>query len=471
MEPLPFTAAPQNFLPTGTRPIMPLNDLLTSSSNSTRRILEGCLEGNLLTPDDALQLFSVTGVELHALCLSADHLRQEQCGDTVSYVINRNINFTNVCIKSCKFCAFARGIRSEEGYMLSPEQILIKTSEAVEMGATEICLQAGLAPISNPHFYRNLLETIKSEYPDLHIHAFSPEEIKYGASLTGQSISDYLADLQSAGLGSLPGTSAEILDDTLRKKIAPGRITTAQWIDVIRNAHELGIPTTSTMMFGHVETLEQRIAHMELLRALQEETGGFTEFVPLSFVHQESPLFVTRTVLGVQPGPSGNDVIRLYAISRLMLGASMKNIQASWVKEGRRQSQWLLSCGVNDLGGTLINESISTTAGAQHGQLVTPAAIRRLIRDAGRTPLQRNTTYEVLKEFPQILSIEEEAQEAANEPLNTIDPNSKLFGSYQELVANESLRYDFQRPKKRSGQVSSDLNSSKSIGRSTSKPN
>jgi len=433
---------------------MPLSNLLTRSSDSTRRILEDCLEGTPLNSESALRLFSTSGIDLHALCLTADYLRQEQCGDTVSYVINRNINFTNVCIKSCKFCAFARGIRSEEGYMLSPEQILTKTSEAVEMGATEICLQAGLAPISNPHFYRHLLETIKTEFPDLHIHAFSPEEIKYGASLTGQSIREYLSDLKSAGLGSLPGTSAEILDDTLRKKIAPGRITTDQWVDVIRTAHELEIPTTSTMMFGHVETLEQRIAHMELLRSVQEETGGFTEFVPLSFVHQESPLFVTGNIAGVQPGPSGNDVIRLYAISRLMLGPSMKNIQASWVKEGLRQSQWLLSCGVNDLGGTLINESISTTAGAQHGQLVTPAAIRRLIRDAGRTPAQRSTAYQLLKKFPQSISPQEEFEEAASEPLNSIGECSNLFGSYQELVANESLRYDFQRPQKRSSKPS-----------------
>ena len=275
--------------------------------------------------------------------------------------------------------------------------------------------------------------------PDVHLHAFSPEEIKYGATRAKMSFRDYLRALKDAGLGSLPGTSAEILDDRIRTRISPGRITTQEWIDVVTTAHELDIPTTSTMMFGHVETFADRIAHLATLRDIQARTGGFTEFVPLSFVHADAPLFVKQEIPGVQPGPTGNDVIRLYAVARLMLGPTFKNIQASWVKEGLRMSQWLLSCGVNDLGGTLMNESISTTAGAQHGQLMTPAALRRTIRDAGRIPAERTTIYKIKAKFADAYTPGEDA----NEPLTHVTNANEIFGSYDQLAQDVRYHYDF----------------------------
>ncbi|HKE13322.1 MAG TPA: CofH family radical SAM protein, partial [Kofleriaceae bacterium] len=278
---------------------------------------------------------------------------------------------------------------------------------------------------------------VKRAAPALHIHAFSPEEVKYGAALARVPVAEYLVRLREAGLGSLPGTSAEILDEALRERIAPRRITVAEWIEVVRAAHALGIPTTSTMMFGHVETLEHRARHLELLRSLQRETGGFTEFVPLSFVHRDAPLFTRAEIPGVQPGPTGCEVTALYAVSRLMLGASFRNIQASWVKEGIRQAQLLLDCGVNDLGGTLINESISTAAGAGHGQFMAPAALRRTIRDAGRTPAERNTRYEVVRAFPR----EQPAEAEPLEPLDRVAEPDAAFGSYAALTRDGRFRF------------------------------
>ena len=399
-----------------------------------RGILEAALDGRELSCQSALRLFDARGPALLALCAVADHLRHEQAGDVVTYVVNRNINFTNVCLKTCKFCAFSRKLRSEQGYFLDIEEVVRRAVEARDMGATEVCLQAGLAPTDNPRLYIDLCRAVKAAAPELHIHAFSPEEVKYAAELMQASFRDVLTELKDVGLGSLPGTSAEILDDQVRKAISPGRITTAQWGEVIRTAHDLGIPTTSTMMFGHVETAEHRVRHMDLLRRLQRETGGFTEFVPLSFVHAEAPLFLSRRVEGVSPGPSGDDVIRLYAIARLMLGATFRNIQASWVKEGPRQAQWLLSCGVNDLGGTLMNESISTSAGASHGQLLGPAALRHLIRDAGRVPAERKTTYEVLRRF--------DTEPDQPDVLDTISDVDRQFGSYVQLTKSDRFRYE-----------------------------
>ena len=413
-----------------------LEGLFAGVSADVRRILEACLEGRELRWQDAVELGFVSGAELTALTRTADALRREQVGDDVTYVVNRNVNFTNVCVKTCRFCAFARGIRSEQGYYLPTEEVVRRALQAREMGATEICLQAGLAPTATGETYLELCRAVKEAAPELHIHAFSPEEVHFGAALAKMPVPEYLAALKDAGLGSLPGTSAEILDDDLRKKIAPTRISSADWIHVITSAHRLGIPTTSTMMFGHLETLTHRTRHLDLLRSIQRDTGGFTEFVPLSFVHDESPLFVRSDVAGVRPGPTGNDVVRLYAIARLMLGKSVRNIQASWVKEGLRQAQWLLDCGVNDLGGTLINESISTSAGASHGQLMTPATLRRSIRDAGRVPAERSTLYETRSRF------ELSAEHDPKEPLDAVDDPLALFGSYEALVADERFRYE-----------------------------
>ena len=399
-------------------------------------MLERSLADRELSVADGVLLSRARGTDLQALCLVADELRRRQVGGRVSYVVNRNINFTNVCIKNCRFCAFARTVRSEQGYFLPEEEVSRRVRQARGMGATEVCLQAGLSPNLTGESYIELCRVVKRAAPDIHIHAFSPEEVKFGASLRGVSFASYLSELKAAGLGSLPGTSAEILDDSLRKRISPTRITTDEWIEVIQSAHRLGIPTTSTMMFGHVESAGDRVRHLDLLRRIQRETGGFTEFVPLSFVHEEAPLFARSEVSGVRPGPTGDDVLRLYAVARLMLGADIPNLQASWVKEGLRTSQLLLSAGVNDLGGTLMNESISTAAGARHGQLMTPATLRRVIRDAGRTPVERDTRYAVVREFGM------RAQDDPAEPLDDVVDPDAVFGSYEELTHDPRFHYE-----------------------------
>ncbi len=390
-----------------------------------RGVLDRCLEGHDLGEAEALALFGARGDDLDALCETADILRRLQVGDAVTYVVNRNINFTNVCVMKCQFCAFSRGLRSEQGYLLDTEEIVRRAVQARDYGATEVCLQAGLAPTASGRTYVDILRAVKVAAPELHIHAFSAEEIKYGAKLARATIRDYLAELVDAGLGSLPGTSAEILDDRIRSLLSPGRITTAEWIEVIRTAHELGLPTTSTMMFGHVETPADRVRHLGLLRSMQRETDGFTEFVPLSFVATEAPI-------DISDGPGEDDVLRTFAIARLMLGASFMNIQVSWVKHGLELSRRILDCGANDLGGTLINESISTTAGASHGQLVTPAVLRATIIATGRVPKQRSTMYEAIDAAPE-------------SPLDSVSDPNAVFGSYHQLVRDDRFRYEPRR--------------------------
>jgi 7,8-didemethyl-8-hydroxy-5-deazariboflavin synthase CofH subunit len=405
-----------------------LETTLARTSPGVRRILEDALQTRELSVPDAVTLCAVCGPDLRALLGVADQLRHEQVGERVGYVVNRNINFTNLCVKACKFCAFSRTGRSEEGYVLDDEEIVRRAQEAQRLGATEVCIQAGLLPHAKPTLYLDLLCAVKRAVPELHVHAFSPEEVKYGAQLMQLSVRDYLRELKAAGIGSLPGTSAEILDDRVRARLAGGRISSAEWLDVIRSAHELGIPTTATIMYGHIETPLERMQHLALLHSVQRQSGGFTEFVPLSFVHAEAPLHVKHMLPDCRPGPTGNDVARLIAISRLMLGSSFKNIQTSWVKEGARQAQWLLDCGANDLGGTLMNESISTSAGAQHGQLMRPRELRELIRDAGRTAFERSTTYKVFREF----SID--AAQDEQHPLDALTDPERVFGSYAALT-------------------------------------
>lgn len=413
-----------------------LTAVVGRAQGRVRAILAACLEGRDLSVEDAVLLCQVHGADLLALCATADAMRAEQAGETVGYVVNRNVNFTNVCVKACKFCAFSRVDRSEQAYFLETDEVVRRVVQAREMGATEVCIQAGLPPDVDGRIYIELCRAVKAAVPDIHVHAFSPEEIKYGAGLSGMSFRDYLQALKDVGLGSLPGTSAEIFDDRVRKRIAGGRITTAEWIDVVRTAHSLGIPTTSTIMFGHVESDLERMRHLDVLRSLQRETRGFTEFVPLSFVHTEAPMFLKGMLPELTGGPTGNDVIRLFAISRLMLGADFTNIQASWVKEGIRQAQWLLSCGANDLGGTLMNESISTSAGAGHGQLMTPRELRRTIRDAGRIPVQRDTCYGVLRQFERdAVNGEDDA------PLDQIRDGESVFGSYNQLTQDTRFRF------------------------------
>ncbi len=399
-----------------------------------RRILARALDGGEVAVEEGDVLAEATGRDLHALTLAADEMRRRQVGDIVTFVVNRNINFTNVCIKHCTFCAFSRDHREEEGYFLPVHEVVRRAREAREMGATEVCIQAGLPPKLDGRYYIDLCAAITRELPDLHLHAFSPEEILYGSTRSGLPIRDYLAELRAAGLGTLPGTSAEILDQEIRDVIARGRITVAQWIDVVTTAHSLGIRTTSTIMYGHVETPAHWTRHMDLLRSIQKDTGGFTEFVPLSLIHQEAPMYAKRLVPGVRAGATGAEVVRMHALARLMLGPTMRNIQASWVKEGPKLAQCLLGVGANDLGGTLINESISTSAGASFGQLVAPAELRRIIRDAGRIPAQRNTVYERLRVY---------ADPAGDEasPLDAVEDAEARFGSYRRLTAASEFRF------------------------------
>lgn len=397
----------------------------------TREILAARLAGEDVDLQGGLYLLGLVGADLHALLRTADELRRQEVGDRVSYVINRNINFTNVCVKACRFCAFSRDTRSEQTYSLDVVEVVRRVLEARELGATEVCLQAGLPPEATANTYIELCRAVHEAAPDVHIHAFSPEELKFGAQRSGMSVRALLTRLQQAGLGSLPGTSAEILDDSVRRRIAPGRISVAEWVDVLRTAHGLGLPTTSTMMFGHVETRRQQVEHLLLLRELQRETGGITEFVPLSFVHEEAPLFANDPE--VRSGPTGLQVARVFALSRVLLGADIPNLQASWVKEGLRLAQWLLMVGANDLGGTLMNESISTTAGARHGQLATPATLRGLAWDSGRVPVQRSTRYEVLRVY------EQEAAEA--DALDAVSDAEARFGSYEQLSRDERFHW------------------------------
>ena len=401
-------------------------------------ILGQALEGKDISPEDATILFDTSALEYHALVLVADELRRRTVGDIVTYVVNRNINFTNVCIKRCGFCAFSRDFRQEQGYFLPEEEIVRRAKEAWDYGATEVCIQAGLPPQMEGDLYIRLCGAIKRELPDIHIHGFSPEEVLYGSIRSRCSIREYLEGLKAAGVGSLPGTSAEILDQELRDQISPGRIRVDQWTEVITTAHELGIPTTSTVMFGHLESNGQIARHIALLRDIQQRTGGITEFVPLSFVSSEAPMFLKNLVEGVRPGPTGMDVVKVHAIARIMLNNWIPNIQASWVKEGSRVSQLLLTAGVNDLGGTLINESISTSAGSQHGQLMRPSEFRQMIRQAGRIPAERYTTYGTKRIFS---DTDEEL-----DPLDLVGENvEELFGSYQRLIKLDTFR--FQHPK------------------------
>ena len=412
-----------------------LESVIRALKPETGAVLDRALSGEDITDEEAVVLFETEGKEYNALVMTADELRRRTVGDIVTYVVNRNINFTNVCIKRCGFCAFSRDFRQEEGYLLPVEEIIRRAKEAWDYGATEVCVQAGLPPKMEGDLYIRLCEAIKKELPDMHIHGFSPEEVLYGSIRSDITIRAYLTELKAAGVGSLPGTSAEVLDQELRDKISPGRITVDQWTEVITTAHGLGIPTTSTVMFGYLETPTQLAKHIDLIRGIQQQTGGITEFVPLSFVHTEAPMFMQELVNDVRPGPSGIDVIKMHAIARIMLNNWIPNIQASWVKEGARMSQLLLTAGVNDLGGTLINESISTAAGAQHGQLMRPSEFRQMIRQAGRIPAERYTTYKTRRVFS------DTDQEL--DPLDLVGDNvEEVFGSYNRLVKLDTYRFE-----------------------------
>jgi len=409
-----------------------IDSLFKNADPIVSEILNKALSEKEITGKEGLILYQTKGIDFHLVGLVADELRKRRVGNTVSYVVNRNINFTNVCIKQCGFCAFSRDFREEEGYFLPTEEIVRRAKEAHSLGATEVCIQAGLPPDMEGDLYENICREIKKEIPDIHIHGFSPEEILYGATRSNISIDEFLKRMKEAGVNTLPGTSAEILDQKLRDIISPGRITVEQWEQVIKGAHKIGINTTSTMMFGHLETLEQRINHMVKLREIQKETGGFTEFVPLNFVHSEAPMYKHQLHEGIQQGGSGNDVLLTHAVARIMFNNSIDNIQMSWVKEGQKMSQLLLMWGANDFGGTLINESISTSAGSEYGQLLRPKEIRRMAREIGRIPAERNTQYKMLKMF--------ETENEVDDGLDKITDYSQ-FGSYAELIKINKFKY------------------------------
>ena len=406
--------------------------LLKNSDSFVSEILNKALSDKEITAQEGLRLYNTTGIDFHLVGLVADEIRKRRVGDTVTYVVNRNINFTNVCIKQCGFCAFSRDFREEEGYFLPTDEIVRRAKEAHQLGATEVCIQAGLPPDMDGGLYENICRAIKKEIPDIHIHGFSPEEVLYGASRSKTTIRDYLKRLKESGVNTLPGTAAEILDQKLRDKISPGRISVKDWVEVIKTAHNLGINTTSTMMFGHIETPEDRVNHIAKIREIQKETRGFTEFVPLNFVHSEAPMYKHQLHDGIRQGGSGNDVLLTHAIARIMLNNYIDNIQMSWVKEGQKMSQLLLMWGANDFGGTLINESISTSAGSNHGQLIKPKEIRRLAREIGRVPAERNTNYKILKKF--------DTSDESDDELDKISDVPK-FGSYAELIKINKFKY------------------------------
>lgn len=409
-----------------------IDSLFKNTDPVTADILNRALSEKEITAKEGLALYNTEGMDFHLVGLVADELRRRRVGNIVTYVVNRNINFTNVCIKQCGFCAFSRDFREEEGYFLPTEEIVRRAKEAYQLGATEVCIQAGLPPDMEGDLYEKICRAIKKEIPNIHIHGFSPEEVLYGASRSNTSIEDYLNRLKESGVNTLPGTAAEILDQNLRDKISPGRISVKDWIDIIKSAHRLGINTTSTMMFGHIETPKDRVEHISKIREIQKETRGFTEFVPLDFIHSEAPMYKHQLHDGIKQGGSGKDVLLTHAIARIMLNNYIDNIQMSWVKEGQKMSQLLLMWGANDFGGTLINESISTSAGSEHGQLLRPKEIKRVVREIGRIPAERNTNYKILKRFDNANESEEE--------LDKITDISK-FGSYTELIKIDKFKY------------------------------
>ncbi|AHD00060.1 5-amino-6-(D-ribitylamino)uracil--L-tyrosine 4-hydroxyphenyl transferase CofH [Leisingera methylohalidivorans] len=367
---------------------------VAGASAPVRSILEMALEGGEVSESEGVELFRATGADAEAVYAVADELRRRANGDHVSFVVNRNINFTNICYMGCRFCGFAKRSEDKDAEWLEPEQIVERAQQAWDRGATEVCIQGGLHPKMEGTYYKDIVVAIKAALPDMHIHAFSPFEIWYGASKTKMSYHDFLADLKEAGLGSMPGTAAEILDTDVRMQLTKNKLSAEKWVEIIRAAHEVGIPTTATIMYGHIDGPEHWAAHIRLLRDIQKDTGGFTELVPLSFVHTESPLWA-KNPDKVRPGPTALEVDLMHAVARIMLHGWIDNIQVSWTKLGAARAQQMLSRGVNDLGGTLMNESISRAAGSGHGQEITARELVQIIRAAGRVPVRRNTIYEI----------------------------------------------------------------------------
>ena len=376
-----------------------LQNLLDAASRSVSQILTKALFGNEISEIEGALLFNCRDKEKvtdrAAIFSVADILRQRSKGDYVTFVVNRNINFTNICYMGCRFCGFAKRKEDSGSEWLEPSQVVERAQQAWDRGGTEVCIQGGLHPKMEGNYYRELVLAIKAALPDMHIHAFSPFEVWYGAVKSKLSYRDFLSDLKDCGLGSMPGTAAEILDTEVRQKLTKNKLSADCWEEIIRTAHDVGIPSTATIMYGHVDEPKHWAAHIALLREIQKDTGGFTELVPLSFVHTDSPLFLNNPN-SVRPGPTDHEVDLMHSVSRIMLNGFIDNIQVSWTKLGAERARNMLSLGVNDLGGTLMNESISRSAGSKHGQEITAAELCEIIRSAGRIPVRRNTIYKTI---------------------------------------------------------------------------
>ncbi len=360
-------------------------------------VLSRALEGRPPSEAEVALLFTARGAEVDAIAAVADELRERQCGETVSYVINRNINYTNQCYFRCGFCGFSRGPKSlefrDDPYLLSIDNIVERSKEAWAYGATEVCLVGGIHPSFDGNFYLDIVKSVKAELPDMHIHGFTPLEIWQGAATLDIDVPVFLQLLKDAGLGTLPGTAAEILDDRVREYLCPDKLRTAEWAYVMISAHQLGLRATSTIMHGHIDYPEAIARHYEVLREIQRRTGGFTEFVPLPFVHMGAPMYLQGKS---RPGPTWDEVVLIHAVARIAFDGLIPNIQASWVKLGLEAGARLLEAGCNDIGGTLMNESISRASGAAHGQLATPEELEQAIRRMDRAPVQRTTLYELV---------------------------------------------------------------------------
>ncbi len=399
-------------------------------SAPVQEVLERALEGREISQQDGLVLFGTEGADLDALVATADFIRHRLCGSNVSFVVTRNINFTNICYMGCRFCGFARKTDDEDAELLTPEEVARRAVEAVSRGATEVCIQGGIHPNIPGEYYRDIVSAIKAAAPNVHIHAFSPFEIKYGHRKRHMSVEDYLGELKASGLGTIPGTAAEILDTEVRKRLTRNKLTAAEWVTIVKAAHKVGLRSSSTIMYGHVDSPRHWVAHIALLRDIQKETGGFTEFVPLPYVHYDNPLF--RESPDVRPGPSEGETLRLYAVSRLMLAGWINNIQVSWPKLGPEGAQHLLRAGANDMGGTLMNEKITTASGGHFGQEVTPLEMVKIIRNAGRIPVERNTVYDALNVYDNHNPIDV----GPLVPRNVSESPIRFIGEIQKSVGN-----------------------------------
>ncbi len=361
-------------------------------------LIRDAAEGVHLPEAEIARLFRARGSDVAAIAEAADHVRKSSVGDNVTYVVNRNLNYTNICLYRCEFCAFSKGRGRDslrgKPYRLDLADVTMRVREAVERGATEICMQGGIHPEFTGETYLDILNAARDASPDIHIHAFSPLEVTHGARSLGLPLGDFLTELKRAGLASLPGTAAEVLHEDVRKVLCPDKVTSEEWLDVMRTAHRVGLRSTATIMFGHIDAAEHWARHLDVIRNLQEETGGFTEFVPLPFVHMQAPIAMAGHA---RPGPTWRESVLMHAVSRLVFQGLIDNIQASWVKLGTAGAQMMLNYGANDLGGVLMNESITSSAGASHGQQQGIEVMERLIRDTGRVPQQRTTTYGSIK--------------------------------------------------------------------------